>query len=169
MFAAMAFDAPRSEHQLGAWVVFFVVLSIPLWFVLGAITGWFLYLRNWLRASALIAATPIAATTMGWLLAAPATGITDAMGIGFFVTSNIPTTSAEGIRKNSVWKMRGLGPSLSLTCLAAQRKRPFPTAARITFSWRCARPSSSPAQCKEWGSSYRLGWQTSFSPAMTRT
>ena len=31
-------------------------------------TGWFLYLRNWLRASALIAATPIAATTMGWLL-----------------------------------------------------------------------------------------------------
>ena len=68
MFAAMAFDAPGSEHQLGAWVVFFVVLSIPLWFVLGAITGWFLYLRNWLRASALIAATPIAATTMGWLL-----------------------------------------------------------------------------------------------------
>ena len=67
MFAAMAFDAPGSEHQLGAWVVFFVVLSIPLWFVLGAITGWFLYLRNWLRASALIAATPIAATTMGWL------------------------------------------------------------------------------------------------------
>jgi hypothetical protein len=48
--------------------VFFVVLSIPLWFVLGAITGWFLYSRNWLRASALIAATPIAATTMGWLL-----------------------------------------------------------------------------------------------------
>jgi hypothetical protein len=78
MFAAMAFDAPGSEHQLGAWVVFFVVLSIPLWFVLGAITGWFLYLRNWLRASALIAATPIAATTMGWL---PATGITDAMGM----------------------------------------------------------------------------------------
>ena len=68
MFAAMAFDAPGSEHQLGAWVVFFVVLSIPLWFVLGAITGWFLYLRNWLRASALIAATPIAATTIGWLL-----------------------------------------------------------------------------------------------------
>jgi hypothetical protein len=33
MFAAMAFDAPDSEHQLGAWVVFFVVLSIPLWFV----------------------------------------------------------------------------------------------------------------------------------------
>jgi hypothetical protein len=68
MFAAMAFDAPGSEHQLGAWVVFFVVLSIPLWFVVGAITGWFLYLRNWLRASALIAATPIAATTIGWLL-----------------------------------------------------------------------------------------------------
>ena len=68
MFAAMAFDAPGSEHQLGAWVMFFVVLSIPLWFVVGAITGWFLYLRKWLRASALIAATPIAATTMGWLL-----------------------------------------------------------------------------------------------------
>ena len=68
MFAAMAFDDPGNEHQLGVWVVFFVILSIPLWFVIGAIAGWFLYLRNWLRASALIAATPIAATTIGWLL-----------------------------------------------------------------------------------------------------
>jgi hypothetical protein len=68
MFAAMAFDDPGSEHQLGAWVVFFVILSIPLWFAIGAIAGWFLYLRNWLRASALIAATPIVATTIGWLL-----------------------------------------------------------------------------------------------------
>jgi hypothetical protein len=68
MFAAMAFDDPGNEHQLGVWVVFFVILSIPLWFVIGAIAGWFLYLRNWLRASALVAATPIAATTIGWLL-----------------------------------------------------------------------------------------------------
>jgi hypothetical protein len=68
MFAAMAFDAPGSEHQLGAWVVFFVILSIPLWFVIGAIAGWFLYLRRWLRTSALIAATPIAAATIGWVL-----------------------------------------------------------------------------------------------------
>ena len=66
--AAMAFDAPDSGYQLWAWIVFFVILSIPLWFVIGAIAGWFLYLRNWLRASALIAATPIAATTIGWLL-----------------------------------------------------------------------------------------------------
>ena len=63
-----AMFAAGSEHQLGAWIVFFVVHSIPLWFVVGAVTGWFLYLRSWLRASALIAATPIAATTMGWLL-----------------------------------------------------------------------------------------------------
>ena len=27
LFAAMAFDAPGSEHQLGAWVVFFAVLQ----------------------------------------------------------------------------------------------------------------------------------------------
>ena len=68
MFAAMAFDAPGSEHQLGAWVVFFVILSIPLWFVIEAIAGWFLYLRRWLRTSALVAATPIAAATIGWVL-----------------------------------------------------------------------------------------------------
>jgi hypothetical protein len=35
--AAMGFDAPGSEYQVWAWIVFIVVLSIPLWFVIGAI------------------------------------------------------------------------------------------------------------------------------------
>jgi hypothetical protein len=35
--AAMGFDAPGSEYQVWAWIVFIVVLSIPFWFVIGAI------------------------------------------------------------------------------------------------------------------------------------
>jgi hypothetical protein len=68
LFAAMAFDAPGSEYQLGAWVVFFAVLSIPLWFGLGAVGGWFLYLHDWLRTSLLVTATPLVTMTIGWLL-----------------------------------------------------------------------------------------------------
>jgi hypothetical protein len=34
---AMGFDAPGSEYQVWAWIVFIVVLSIPFWFVIGAI------------------------------------------------------------------------------------------------------------------------------------
>jgi hypothetical protein len=67
LLAAMAFDAPGSEHQVGAWVVFFVILSIPLWFVVGAIIGWVLYLHDWLRTSLVVATTPLAAA-IGWLL-----------------------------------------------------------------------------------------------------
>jgi hypothetical protein len=51
MFAAMAFDAPGSERLIFAWVVFFIVLSIPLWVVIGAVGGWFRYLHDWLRTS----------------------------------------------------------------------------------------------------------------------
>jgi hypothetical protein len=68
LLAAMAFDAPGSEHQVGAWVVFFVILSIPLWFVVGAIIGWVLYLHDWLRTSLVVATTPLAAAAIGWLL-----------------------------------------------------------------------------------------------------
>jgi hypothetical protein len=34
---ARGFDAPGSEYQVWAWIVFIVVLSIPFWFVIGAI------------------------------------------------------------------------------------------------------------------------------------
>jgi hypothetical protein len=34
--AAMGFDAP-GEYQVWGWIVFIVVLSIPFWFVIGAI------------------------------------------------------------------------------------------------------------------------------------
>jgi hypothetical protein len=66
--AAMGFDGPESKYQVWAWIVFIVVLSIPLWFVIGAIGGWVLYLRGWLRTSLLITATPLAGATIGWLL-----------------------------------------------------------------------------------------------------
>ena len=66
--AAMGFDAPGSEYQVWAWIVFIVVLSIPLWFVIGAIGGWVLYLHGWLRTSLLITGTPLAGATIGWLL-----------------------------------------------------------------------------------------------------
>jgi hypothetical protein len=79
MFAAMAFDAPGSEHQLGAWVVFFVVLSIPLWFVLGAITGWVPVLAQ--LAASVCAHRRHTDCGYDHGLAAPATGITDAMGM----------------------------------------------------------------------------------------
>ena len=35
--AAMGFDAPGSEYQVWAWIVFILVLSTPFWFVIGAI------------------------------------------------------------------------------------------------------------------------------------
>jgi hypothetical protein len=57
--AAMAFDAPDSDYQLWAWIVFFVILSIPLWFVIGAAAGWALYLQGWRRTSLVLAATPL--------------------------------------------------------------------------------------------------------------
>jgi hypothetical protein len=66
--AAMAFDAPGSDYQLWAWIVFVVTLSIPLWFVIGAAAGWALYLRGWRRTSLVLAATPLGGATVGWLL-----------------------------------------------------------------------------------------------------
>jgi len=66
--AAMAFDSPDSQYQVWAWIVFFVVLSIPLWFIIGTIAGWFLYMHDWLRTSLLAAATPRIASALGWVL-----------------------------------------------------------------------------------------------------
>jgi hypothetical protein len=66
--AAMGFDAPDSGYQVWAWIVFFVVLSIPLWFVMGAAAGWALYLEGWRRTSLVVAATPLGAAAVGWLL-----------------------------------------------------------------------------------------------------
>ena len=66
--AAMAFDAPDSDYQLWAWIVFFVILSIPLWFVIGAAAGWAFYLQGWRRTSLVLAATPLGVATLGWLL-----------------------------------------------------------------------------------------------------
>jgi uncharacterized membrane protein SpoIIM required for sporulation len=66
--AGMAFDAPGSEYQTWAWIIFFIVLSIPLWFVIGVIAGWFLFVHDWPRTSLLLTATPLAAVTIGWLL-----------------------------------------------------------------------------------------------------
>ena len=57
--AAMAFDAPDSDYQLWAWIVFFVILSIPLWFVIGAAAGWAFYIQDWRRTSLVLAATPL--------------------------------------------------------------------------------------------------------------
>jgi hypothetical protein len=54
--AALRFDGPGSEYQVWAWIVFIVVLSIPLWFVIGAIGGWVLYLHGWLRRLCLLLA-----------------------------------------------------------------------------------------------------------------
>jgi hypothetical protein len=66
--AAMAFDAPGSEQQVWAWLVLFVVLSIPFWFVVGPVVAWALYLQDWPRTSLVLAATPLGAATVGWLL-----------------------------------------------------------------------------------------------------
>jgi hypothetical protein len=66
--AAMAFDAPESEYQLWAWIVFFAVLSIPLWFVIGVTAGWLVYVQDWRRTSLVLAATPLGAAAVGWLL-----------------------------------------------------------------------------------------------------
>jgi hypothetical protein len=48
--------------------VFFVTLSIPLWFVIGAAAGWALYLQGWRRTSLVLAATPLGGATFGLLL-----------------------------------------------------------------------------------------------------
>jgi hypothetical protein len=73
MTAMFSFDAPGSENELFVWVIFFIVLSIPLWFVVGPIAGWIFFQHGQRRASLLAAITPIimAAGLVGlaWLYA----------------------------------------------------------------------------------------------------
>ena len=59
MTAVMAFDAPGSEQKVWVWVGSLAILSIPLWFVAGAILGWMLHLRGWPRSALLVAASPL--------------------------------------------------------------------------------------------------------------
>jgi hypothetical protein len=64
--AATAFNAQSNQFLAWVWIVFF--LSVPLWFIIGAIAGWVLYLHNRLRTSLLAVATPLVVVTVGWLL-----------------------------------------------------------------------------------------------------
>jgi len=59
MTAMFSFDAPGSEREPFVWMIFFIVLSLPLWFVVGPIAGWFFFWRNQQRASLLAASTPL--------------------------------------------------------------------------------------------------------------
>jgi hypothetical protein len=65
MTAVMAFDAPGSEQKLWVWFGSFAVLSIPLWFVIGAALGWVLYRRGWRWGSLGVAAAPLIAAGVG--------------------------------------------------------------------------------------------------------
>ena len=56
--ARWAFDTPESYGEVWAWVGFFVILSIPFWFIIGAIVGWALHLHGWTRTSLVLSATP---------------------------------------------------------------------------------------------------------------
>ena len=61
MMSPMMFDTPGSEQQWGVWVLFFVWLSIPLWFVAAPVLGWVLHRRRgWMVGSLLVAAAPLA-------------------------------------------------------------------------------------------------------------
>ena len=53
------------------WVLFFFVsLSIPLWFVAGAVLGWVLHLRRgWMVGSLLVAAAPLVAVALLFIAA----------------------------------------------------------------------------------------------------
>ena len=64
--ALAAFNAPGSAYRVWARIVGF--LSIPVWFVIGALAGWVLHLHDWLRAALVAAATPFVATAVGWLI-----------------------------------------------------------------------------------------------------
>jgi hypothetical protein len=68
MTAVMAFDAPGSEQKVWVWLASSAILSIPLWFVVGAVLGWVLHLRGWLRGSLAAAAVPLVAICVGWVL-----------------------------------------------------------------------------------------------------
>ena len=58
----------ETRIEVWAWIVFIVVLSIPLWFVIGAIGGWVFYLHAGCERPCLITGTPLAGATIGWLL-----------------------------------------------------------------------------------------------------
>ena len=66
MASFMMFDTPGGEQRWWMWALliffFFVSLSIPLWFVAGAVLGWMLHLRRgWMVGSLLVAAAPLVA------------------------------------------------------------------------------------------------------------
>jgi hypothetical protein len=64
MAAVMAFDAPGSEQKVWVWIASFAILSI----VVGAVLGWVLHLRGWLRGSLVAAAVPLVGLCVGWAL-----------------------------------------------------------------------------------------------------
>src|SRR4051794_11406684 len=66
--ATMAFYTPGSDSEIWPWVAFFLLLSIPLWFVIGAIVAWALHLHHWPRMALVVAAMPLGAAAVGWLL-----------------------------------------------------------------------------------------------------
>ena len=59
---------PESYGEVWAWVGSFVILSIPFWFIIGAIAGWALHLHGWTRTSLVLSATPLLAALISWLL-----------------------------------------------------------------------------------------------------
>ena len=68
MTAVMAFDAPGSERLWWVWAVSLAMLSIPLWFVAGAVLGWALHLRGWMLTSFALAAAPLVVAAVAWSL-----------------------------------------------------------------------------------------------------
>jgi hypothetical protein len=68
MTAVMAFDAPGSKRLWWVWAASLAMLSIPLWFVAGAVLGWVLHLRGWMLASLALAAAPLIAAAVVWSL-----------------------------------------------------------------------------------------------------
>lgn len=66
MTAVMAFDAPGSERLWWVWAASLAILSIPGWFVAGAVLGWVLHLRGWMLASLAVAAAPLIVAAALW-------------------------------------------------------------------------------------------------------
>jgi len=57
-----------ASTKYGVWVASLAILSIPLWFVVGAVLGWILHLRGWMRGALVAAAAPLVTVGMGWAL-----------------------------------------------------------------------------------------------------
>jgi hypothetical protein len=68
MTAVMAFYTPGSERLWWVWAASLAMLSIPLWFVAGAVLGWVLHLRGWMLASLAVTAAPFIAAAVAWWL-----------------------------------------------------------------------------------------------------